>query len=111
MSGGRPRMQVGYRCLMALVAFSSVALLATRSAGAALLAQQQTATGAAVGSEVSEVPCPQSARRGSLLQSQPAEGSGSGLGTVRGTVVDVDGAGVPGAQTGGFAPFWRSSSA
>ena len=65
------------------------------SAGATLQAQRQTATRAAIGSEVGEAPFAQSARLGSCLQSQAAEGSGS----ILGTVLDMDGAGVPAAQT------------
>jgi len=65
------------------------------SATASVEAQQQTTTPAAIGSEVGEAPFAQSARPGFSLQLQAAEGSGS----VLGTVLDVAGDGVPGAQT------------
>jgi len=64
------------------------------SAGVTLQAQQQTATPAPIGSEVGEAPFAQSAQQGPSFQSQAPEGPGS----ILGTVVDVDGAGVPGAQ-------------
>jgi len=64
------------------------------STGVILQAQQQTATNAAIASEVGEAPLVQSAPQGSCVQSQAAEESGS----ILGTVLDVDGTGVPGAQ-------------
>lgn len=65
----------------------------TESAGAASLAQQQTATRVAIGGEAGET-FAQSTPQDSPLQSQAAEGSGS----ILGSVVAVDGTGVPGAQ-------------
>jgi hypothetical protein len=65
-----------------------------QSATASVEAQQQTTTPAAIGSEVGEAPFAQSARPGFSWQLQAAQGSGS----ILGTVLAIDGAGVPGAQ-------------
>jgi hypothetical protein len=64
------------------------------SASASAEAQRQTAAPAAIGSEVGEAPFTQSAKPGSSLQLQAAQGSGS----ILGTVLDVNGAGIPGAE-------------
>jgi Carboxypeptidase regulatory-like domain len=64
------------------------------STGAPLQAQQQAATKVPIGSEAGEAPFAQLARQGSSVQIQAAEESGS----ILGTVLAVDRAGIPGAQ-------------
>ena len=64
------------------------------STGTNLQAEQQPATKVPIGSEVGEAPFAQLAPQGSSVQIQAAEESGS----ILGTLLDVERAGIPGAQ-------------